>query len=97
MTEMLYDHGAGDALAQAFKVQAQMLHEHADELMQAGTALVSEHLQGAAADAFHSTLQIHTNSAKDIANTITNHSGAVTASFHGMAHTDTTGAQMMGL
>ncbi len=97
MTEMLYDHGAGDALAQAFKVQAQLLHEHADELMQAGTALVSEYLQGAAAEAFHNTLQIHTNTAKDIANTITNHSGAVLSGFHGMAHTDATGAQSMSI
>ena len=97
MTEMLYDHGAGDALAQAFKVQAQMLHEHAEELMQAGRALVAEHLQGAAAEAFHNTLQMHTNTAKDIAQTITNHSNAVLTSFHGMAHTDTTGAQAMGI
>jgi hypothetical protein len=95
MTEMLYDHGAGDALAQAFKVQAQLLHEHADELLRAGTALVSEHLQGAAAEAFINTLQLHTNSAKDIAQTIMNHSGAVQTSFHGMHHTDITGAQAM--
>jgi uncharacterized protein YukE len=95
MTEMLYDHGAGDALAQAFKVQAQMLHEHADDLMRAGTQLVSEHLQGAAAEAFINTLQLHTNNAKDIAQTIMNHSGAVTASFTGMHHTDVTGAQAM--
>jgi uncharacterized protein YukE len=97
MSEMMYDHGAGDALAQAFKVQAQLLHEHADDLMQAGNALVAEHLQGAAAQAFHNTLLIHTNTAKDIADTITNHSGAVTASFHGMAHTDAAGAQSMGI
>ena len=97
MTEMLYDHGAGDALAQAFKVQAQMLHEHADELMRAGSALVAEHLQGAAAEAFHNTLQLHTNTAKDIANTIMNHSSAVTTSFQGMAHTDIAGAQSMGI
>jgi uncharacterized protein YukE len=97
MSEMLYDHAAGDALAQAFKVQAQMLHEHADELMQAGNALVAEHLQGAAAEAFHNTLQLHTNTAKDIAQTITNHSNAVLTSFHGMAGTDGAGAQMMSL
>ena len=97
MTSMLYDHGAGDALAQAFKVQAQLLYEHADEMMQAGTALVAEHLQGAAGTAFHQTLQIHTNTATDIANTITQHSGAVLSSFHGMAHTDVTGAQAMGI
>jgi uncharacterized protein YukE len=97
MTEMLYDHGAGDALAQAFKVQAQMLHEHADELMNSGNALVAEYLQGAAAQAFIHSLQIHTNAAKDIADTITNHSNAVTASFHGMHGTDAAGAQSMSI
>lgn len=97
MTEMLYDHGAGDALAQAFKVQAQALHEHADELLRAGTALVAEHLHGSAADAFHQTLQIHTNSAKHIAETIQNHSNAVLSSFHGMHSTDITGAQSMSI
>ena len=97
MTEMLYDHGAGDALAQAFKVQAQALWEHADELMRAGTALVSEHLHGAAAEAFHNTLQVYTNSAKHISEKISNHSSAVTASFHGMHSTDVTGAQQMSI
>lgn len=97
MTEMLYDHGAGETLAQVFKVKAQLLHEHADELMQAGNALVAEHLQGAAADAFHQHLLVIKNSASDIANTIMNHSGAVSASFHGMAHTDAAGAQSMGI
>ncbi len=96
MSEMLYDHSAGDALAQAFKVQAQLLHEHAEDLMRAGTALVAEHLHGAAADAFHNTLQMHTNTAKDIAQTISNHSSAVQTSFHGMAGVDSAGAQSMG-
>ena len=97
MTHMLYDYGAGDTLAQAFKVQAQSLHEHADEMMQAGNALVAEYLQGAAGNAFHQTLQIHTNTAKDIANTITNHSSAVQASFSDMNHTDVAGGQNMSL
>lgn len=93
--EMLYDHGAGDALAQAFKVQAQALWEHADELLRAGTALVSEHLNGAAADAFHQSLVVHTNAAKHISETISNHSSAVTSSFHGMHATDIAGQQSM--
>jgi uncharacterized protein YukE len=97
MSEMLYDHLAGDALAQAFKVQAQMLHEHADDLMNSGNALVAEYLQGAAAQAFIHSLQILTNSGKDIADTITRHSNAVTSSFHGMAGTDAAGAQSMSI
>jgi uncharacterized protein YukE len=97
MTEMLYDHGAGDALAQAFKVQAAQLHEHADDLMQSGNALVSEHLLGDASHAFIQSLQVHTNAAKDIADTITNHSNAVTSSFHGMHSTDVAGAQSMSI
>jgi uncharacterized protein YukE len=97
MTEMLYDHSAGETLAQVFKAKAQLLHEHADELMQAGNALVAEHLQGAAADAFHQHLLIIRNSAVDIANTISNHSNAVTSSFHGMAGTDAAGAQSMSI
>ncbi|HZC93561.1 MAG TPA: WXG100 family type VII secretion target [Mycobacterium sp.] len=97
MTSMLYDHGAGDALAQAFKMQAAQLHEHADEMLQAGNALAAEYLEGAAGQSFLQTLQIHTNTAKDIADTITNHSNAVTASFHGMHSTDIAGAQSMSL
>jgi hypothetical protein len=97
MTHMLYDYGAGDALAQAFKVQAQMLHDHADEMMAAGNALVAEYLLGSAGDAFHSTLQVHTNTAKHIADTITSHSGAVSASFNDMGGVDAAGAQSMGL
>jgi uncharacterized protein YukE len=97
MTEMLYDHGAGDALAQAFKAQAQALHEHADELLRTGTALVNEHLHGAAAEAFHQSLTVHTNSAKQIAETIHNHSNAVLSSFHGMHSTDVSGAQSMSI
>ena len=96
MSEVLYDHGAGDALAQAFKMQAAQLHEHAEDLMQAGRQLVAEHLEGAAADAFHNTLMMHTNAAKDIAQTISNHSSAVQSSFHGMAGVDSAGAQAMG-
>jgi uncharacterized protein YukE len=94
---MLYDHGAGDALAQAFKVQAQMLYEHANEMQTAGNALVAEYLQGAAGDAFLQTLQIHTGTAKHISETITNHSNAVLAGFHGMHSTDVAGAQSMGI
>lgn len=97
MTHMLYDYGAGDSLAQAFKVQAQMLHDHADEMMAAGNALVAEYLLGSAGDAFHSTLQVHTNTAKHIADTITQHSGAVLTSFHDMHSTDIAGAQSMGI
>jgi uncharacterized protein YukE len=97
MTNMLYDYGAGDALAQFFKAQAQMLHDHADEMMNAGNALVAEYLQGAAGEAFHNTLQVHTGTAKHIADTITSHSGAVTASFHDMNSTDIAGGQSMSL
>jgi|ERR1700744_6182322 uncharacterized protein YukE len=97
MTEMLYDHGAGDALSQAFKVQAQALWEHADELLRSGTALVNDHLQGAAAEAFHNTLQVHTNTAKHISETIQHHSNAVTTSFQGMHGTDVSGAQSMSI
>lgn len=97
MTSMLYDYGAGDALAQAFKAQAQLLYEHADEMQQAGNALVAEYLQGAAGTAFLNTLGIHTGTAKDIANTITNHSSAVTASFTNMNHTDIVGGQSMSI
>jgi hypothetical protein len=92
---MLYDHAAGDALQQAFKMQAQALHEHADQLLQSGTALVAEHLHGAAAEAFHNTLTIHTNSAKHIAETINNHSQAAQGAFHGMQATDVAGQQSM--
>jgi uncharacterized protein YukE len=92
---MLYDHGAGDAHAQAFKVAAQALHEHADELLRNGTALVNESLHGSAAQAFHHSLTVHVNSAKHIAETIQNHSNAVTSSFHGMHGTDLHGAQIM--
>ena len=97
MTEMLYDHGAGDALGQFFKAQAQALHEHADEMMQSGNALVAEYLLGAAGEALHNTLQLHTNTAKHIADTITQHSGAVLTSFHDMHSTDVAGAQSMGI
>jgi uncharacterized protein YukE len=97
MTHMLYDYGAGDALAQFFKAQAQALHEHADEMMQSGNALVAEYLQGAAGDAFHQTLQVHTSTAKHIADTISSHSGAVSTSFSDMGSTDIAGAQSMGI
>ncbi|MDT5200075.1 MAG: hypothetical protein QOE52_5075 [Mycobacterium sp.] len=96
MTHMLYNYGAGDALAQAFKAQAQMLHEHADDMQQSGNALVAEYLQGAAGDAFIQTLGIQTSAAKDIADTITRHSGAVTNSFGEMQSTDIAGAHMLG-
>ena len=94
---MLYDHGAGQGLAQVFKAQAQMLYEHADEMLQAGNALVADYLQGAAAEAFHQNLMVQTNSAKHISETITHHSGAVTTSFGGMHDTDIAGAQSMGI
>ena len=97
MTSMLYDHGAGDALGQFFKAQAQALHEHADEMLAAGNALVAEYLLGAAGEAFHNTLQIHTSTAKHIADTISSHSGAVLTSFHDMHSTDIAGAQSMGI
>jgi uncharacterized protein YukE len=97
MTSMLYDYGAGDGLAQAFKVAAQTLHDHADEMMNAGNALVAEYLQGAAGDAFHQTLQVHTNTAKHIADTITSHSGAVSTSFNDMGNTDIAGGQSMSI
>jgi hypothetical protein len=94
---MLYDHGAGQGLAQAFKAQAQLLYEHADEMQQAGNALVSEYLQGAAAEAFQNSLTMQTTSAKHISETITHHSSAVTSSFGGMHSTDIAGAQSMSL
>jgi uncharacterized protein YukE len=97
MTSMLYDHGAGDALGQFFKAQAQALHEHADEMLASGNALVSEYLLGAAGEAFHNTLQIHTSTAKHIADTISRHSGAVLTSFSDMHTTDIAGAQSMGI
>jgi uncharacterized protein YukE len=97
MTHMLYDYGAGDSLQQFFQVQAHALHDHADEMMNSGNALVAEYLQGAAGEAFHNTLLVHTNTAKHIADTIASHSRAVKAGFHDMNATDAGGAQAMSL
>ncbi len=97
MTEMLYDHGAGDALAQAFKVQAQMLYEHADELMQAGNALVARTPTRCRRYRFSPHPSDTHKYGERHRQHHYKHSNAVLTSFHGMAHTDTTGAQSMGI
>jgi uncharacterized protein YukE len=91
-----YNYGAGDALAQAMKMQAQQLGEHSHELYQSGTALVSEYFRGIGSDAYIASLQRLTNALNDLADTIVNHSGAVTGSFGDMSSTDTMAAQMLG-
>jgi uncharacterized protein YukE len=77
--------------------QAAMLSQHAHELMQAGTVLVSEQLQGQGGDAYLDSLRRLTSAVSDIGDTIQRHSAAVTSSFGSAHDTDSMAAQMLGL
>ncbi|MGO9034149.1 hypothetical protein [Mycobacterium sp.] len=92
-----YHYGMGEELSHNMAVQAQMLHEHANDLLTAGNALVSEGFQGLGGNAYIESLNRLCNAVFDIADTITRHSGAVTASFHGANATDTAAGQSLSI
>jgi uncharacterized protein YukE len=94
--EISYNYGAGADLSQAMSSQAAMLSEHAHDLMQAGTALVSEHLVGQGGDSYLDSLRRLTNAVSDIGDTIMRHSTAVNASFESARGTDAGAAQLLG-
>ena len=92
-----YHYGMGEELSHNMAVQAQMLHEHANDLLNAGNALVSEGFQGLGGNAYIDSLNRLCNAVFDIADTITRHSSAVTASFQGATATDTAAGQSLSL
>ncbi|BCQ06631.1 hypothetical protein JMUB5695_00040 [Mycobacterium heckeshornense] len=94
--EISYNYGAGADLSHAMATQAAMLSQHAHDLMQAGNALVSEHLIGQGGDAYLDSLRRLTSAVSDIGDTIMRHSSAVDASFLGANHVDATAANLLG-
>jgi uncharacterized protein YukE len=94
--EISYNYAAGADLSQAMASQAAMLSQHAHDLMQAGTALVSENLVGQGGDAYLDSLRRLTSAVSDIGDTIMRHSSAVNASFGSAHDTDTAAAQLLG-
>jgi hypothetical protein len=71
-----YHYGMGEELSHNMAVQAQMLHEHANDLLTAGNALVSEGFQGLGGNAYIDSLNRLCNAVFDITDTITRHGGA---------------------
>lgn len=97
MDQITYHYDAGSGLSQAMHVQATMLMQQADDLLQRGQALVAEHLKGQGGDAYLASLTQLCKAVTNVGETIARHSTAVNNSFSSAAATDGACGQILSI